>query len=85
MKIFFGYMNLKSHFNSVLFGNITHSSTLESTYNPQFYTRYERSIFDYDQNKGFKSLLLVLRPLVAAYRMLKKFYNKDMFDNSPKD
>ena len=34
-------MNLKSHLNSVLFRNVIHSYTLESKYNPQFYTRYK--------------------------------------------
>ena len=34
-------MNLKSHLNSVLFRNVTHSNTLQSKYNPQFDTRYK--------------------------------------------
>ena len=34
-------MNLKSHLNSVLFRNVIHGNTLESKYNPQFYTRYK--------------------------------------------
>ena len=34
-------MNLKSYLNSILFRNVTHSNTLESKYNPQFYTRYK--------------------------------------------
>ena len=34
-------MNLKSYLNYILFRNATHSNTLESKYNPQFYTRYK--------------------------------------------
>ena len=34
-------MNLKSHLKSAVFRNVTHSNTVESKYNPQFYTRYK--------------------------------------------
>ena len=34
-------MNLTSRLNSVLFGNVTYSNTLEFKCNPQFYNRYK--------------------------------------------
>ena len=41
MKIIFEHTNLKVLFQICFFRNITHSNTLESKYNPQFYTRYK--------------------------------------------
>ena len=47
-------MNLKSHLNSVLFRNVIHGNTLESKYNPQFDTRYNRYINRYSSLKSFR-------------------------------